>query len=210
MRLRQAADGLVAALDVAGTALFAVEGAGRAMQGGLDLFGVLVLAFATALGGGVIRDVLLGDTPPAALRDGRLPALAFAAGALAFLLHGPAAMLPAPLLVWLDAAGLAVFAVAGAAKALGRGLGPLVAVLLGTITGCGGGTVRDVLLAQVPAILRVDVYATAALLGAAVFVAATRLGLPRPAAALLGAAACLALRMAAVTWRWSLPRVSGL
>lgn len=200
------ADRLLLVLDIAGTVVFAVEGASRAMAGGLDVFGVLVLAFVTALGGGVIRDVLIGDTPPAALRDWRYPTVAFLAGAGAFLWRGHVALIPAPVLVELDAAGLALFAVAGARKALDVGIDPLIATLLGCVTGVGGGTLRDVLLAQVPAVLRVDVYATAALAGAAVTVVATRLRLPSPVAAALGVVVCFGLRVVAAALHWNLPR----
>jgi uncharacterized membrane protein YeiH len=198
---------LIFVLDLAGTAVFAVEGATRGMVGGLDIFGILVVAFCTGLGGGVIRDVLIGATPPASLRDWRYPVVAFAAGGAAFLLNELVLRIPPILLTTLDAAGLALFAVAGAEKALVFRMNPLVAVLLGTITGAGGGTMRDLLLAQVPAVLRVDVYATAAMLGAVVLVVGIRLRVSPSAAAILGAAACFSLRMVAVVEHWNLPRM---
>jgi uncharacterized membrane protein YeiH len=196
---------LLFALDITGTVVFALEGATSAMAGGLDVFGVMVLSFATALGGGVIRDLLIGATPPAALLDWRYPVVAFLAGGIAFAFHGFLHEIPPSLLTGLDAAGLALFAVAGADKALAYRINPFVATLLGTITGVGGGTIRDVLLAQVPAVLRVDVYATAALAGAAVMVIGVKLHLPPTLAAFCGVAVCFALRMTAVTLHWNLP-----
>jgi uncharacterized membrane protein YeiH len=195
---------LVRGADLAGTFVFAFQGALAAIAGHLDLFGELVLAFATALGGGVIRDVLMGDLPPSALRDWSYPCTAFLAGALVFALE-PQLQVPRGLLLTLDAGGLALFAVAGTEKALDARIHPLSAILLGTITAVGGGTLRDVLLTQVPAILRVDVYATAALLGALVLVTARRLGVSRLPAALLGGLACFVLRMLAIWQHWQLP-----
>jgi len=199
---------IVLSADLAGTFVFALEGAFTAIHGRLDLFGVLVLAFATALGGGVIRDVLMGSLPPSALRGWIYPGVAFAAAGAAFLIE-PHWRIPADLLLTLDAAGLALFAVAGTEKALDGGIHPFSAVLLGTITAVGGGTVRDVLLAHVPAILRVDVYATAALLGACVVVAGRRIGLPATAIAIAGGVACFALRILSVWQHWQLPGYSG-
>jgi uncharacterized membrane protein YeiH len=195
---------LVRGADLAGTFVFAFQGALAAIAGHLDLFGDMVLAFATALGGGVTRDVLMGDLPPSALRDWVYPTTAFVAAAIVFLLEGHG-VVPRHLLLTLDAGGLALFAVAGTEKALDARIHPLSAVLLGTITAVGGGTIRDVLLTQVPAILRVDVYATAALLGAVVLVVARRLGAPRIVAAFLGGLACFGLRMLAIAHHWQLP-----
>ncbi|HTZ79183.1 MAG TPA: trimeric intracellular cation channel family protein [Stellaceae bacterium] len=193
------------AADLAGTTVFAAEGALAAIGGHLDLFGVLVLGFATALGGGVARDVLIGAIPPQALKDWRYTAIALAAAALTFLLQSPAGKVPFWLIVGLDAAGLSLFAVAGTEKALAFGLSPFIATLLGTVTGVGGGTIRDVLLSQVPVILRVDIYATAALAGSVVLVGSRALGLPPKAAALAGGLTCFALRIMGVWQHWQLP-----
>ena len=139
--------------------IFALEGALAAVEGDLDLFGLLVLSFATALGGGIIRDLLIGAIPPGSIRDWRLGSVAFLGGAIVFLFHHFVQQIPNPLILSLDAAGLALFAVSGAGKALAYGVHPFIAILMGGITGVGGGTVRDVLLAQVPTVLRADVYA---------------------------------------------------
>jgi uncharacterized membrane protein YeiH len=195
---------VVVSADLAGTFVFALEGSLAALAAHLDLFGDMVLAFATALGGGVMRDVLMGALPPSALRGWSYPVTAFTAALLAFLID-PYLQIPRSLLVTLDAAGLSLFAVAGTSKALDAGIHPLSAILLGTITAVGGGTLRDVLLAQVPAILRVDVYATAALFGAVVLVVCRRLRLSATTAALAGGIACLSLRLVSVWLNWQLP-----
>ena len=199
---------IVLVADLAGTAVFAAEGAITAMQSGLDLLGVMVLSFVVALGGGVIRDLLIGATPPNAVRDWRYPALAFLTGLLTFIFHAEARNLSAPLLMALDAAGLALFAVAGAQKALSYGIGPFISTLMGTITGVGGGVVRDILLARVPMVLVADIYASAAFVGGVVLVVGRRFGLSPMAAALLSGVACFTLRVASVTYGWQLPKVA--
>lgn len=199
---------VVLAADLAGTVVFAIEGANAAISAKLDLLGVLVLSFVVALGGGVVRDLLIGATPPSAIRDWRYPVIAFAAGFLTFLLHTQIAGIPPWLLATLDAAGLALFAVAGAEKALDYQLSPLIATLLGAITGCGGGVMRDLLLARVPMVLVANIYASAALLGATVLVVGRRLGCPPAVAAVLGGLACFAVRVAAVRYDWQLPKIA--
>jgi uncharacterized membrane protein YeiH len=198
---------LLLTLDMTGTFIFALEGALAAVEGDLDLFGLLVLSFATALGGGIIRDLLLGAIPPGSIRDWRLGSVAFLGGAIVFLFHHFVQQIPNPMILSLDAAGLALFAVSGAGKALAYGVHPFIAILMGGITGVGGGTVRDVLLAQVPTVLRADVYATAALAGAAVMVLAVRMKVPKTPAAVLGAIVCFMLRIISVWRHWNLPHV---
>ncbi|MGC1549221.1 MAG: trimeric intracellular cation channel family protein [Rhodanobacter sp.] len=189
------------------TVVFAIEGANTAIHTELDLLGVLVLSFIVALGGGIIRDLLIGATPPSAICDWRYPALAFVAGLATFLLHTQIETVPALLLTTLDAAGLALFAVAGAEKALDLGINPFIATLMGTITGCGGGVMRDMLLTRVPIVLVANIYASAALLGAAVVVVGRRLGCPPLVAASLGGVVCFTLRIAAVRFNWQLPKI---
>jgi uncharacterized membrane protein YeiH len=144
--MKNQADRLLFVVDHAGTILFAMEGAFAAIAGNLDFFGVMVVSFATALGGGVLRDVLIGASRPQAIRDWRYPAEAFATGGAVFILHHFAQQIPAQLLMVLDAAGLALFAVAGTQKALSYAIPPFIATLMGTITGVGGGAIRDILL----------------------------------------------------------------
>jgi uncharacterized membrane protein YeiH len=199
---------LLLAIDLIGTFVFAVEGASAALQGNLDILGVLVLAFATALGGGIVRDVLIGAIPPNSIRDWRYPATAFLGGAAVFFLNSFVSRVPSSVLTTLDAAGLALFAVAGAAKALDYGIHPLLAMLMGGVTGVGGGTIRDILLARIPTVLRSDVYAAAALAGAAAMILILELKLRPAIATTVGLAVCFILRMVAVWQHWNLPRIS--
>ena len=196
-------------VDMAGTLVFAAEGAAAAIGSNLDLLGVMVLAFAAALGGGIVRDLLIGAVPPASLRDWRYAAVAFTGGASVFLLHDFVHGIPAQAIMVLDAIALSLFAVAGTEKALVYKMHPFIAVLLGAITGVGGGTIRDVFLARVPNVLRADVYATAALAGSAAMVIARKLGVPPAIAAILGGVICFGLRMVSVWLHWNLPRVAG-
>ena len=204
--MRQEHNKLLLSVDLAGTLLFAVEGALIAVPANLDLLGVMVLAFSTALVGGIIRDVLIGAVPPASLRDWRYATAVFTGGAIVFFMHPYVREIPAPVITTLDAAALALFAVAGTEKALLYKMHPFIAVLLGGITAVGGGTVRDVLLAQVPNVLRSDIYATAALAGALVMVAATKLRVPPTLAAISGGLVCFLLRVISVWQHWNLPK----
>ena len=154
-------------VDLLATLLVALEGGAAAVNGHLDLLGILVLAFVSALGGGIMRDLLLGALPPNALRDWRYGTVALSGGALIILGFGLLAKFPEMPLTMMDAAGLGLFAVAGADKAIEFRVSPLAAVLLGGITGCGGGVIRDLLLMRMPRILNADLYATAALAGSA-------------------------------------------
>ena len=160
-------------LDLVGVFVFALSGGLVAVRKRLDLFGVLVLAGAAALGGGVMRDVLIGQLPPVGLSDWRLVTAACLAGLVTFLFHPGVARI-SKLVRILDAAGLAAFAVAGSLKALGVGTAPMTAVLVGVITAIGGGMLRDVLAGQVPEVLRRELYAVPALLGSTLVVIAYR------------------------------------
>ncbi|HET8819766.1 MAG TPA: trimeric intracellular cation channel family protein [Xanthomonadaceae bacterium] len=195
-------------LDYLGTFAFAISGALVAVRHRLDLFGVLVLSFAAAAAGGITRDVLLGDTPPVALVDWRYLGVSVVAGLITFYRHADVERLRNPVQLS-DAVGLALFAVVGASKALVAGVGPVGAVLLGVLTGVGGGIVRDVLVAQVPAVLHRELYAVAALAGAIAFVASRGLGLPQAPAALAGAALCFGVRWMAIRRGWRLPVARG-
>jgi uncharacterized membrane protein YeiH len=201
---------LVTGFDLAATFVFAVGGGLSAVQGDLDFLGVVVLAFISSLGGGIIRDVLLGDVPPAALRNQRYTITALLGGVLAFVVFDPIAHIPAGVLTGLDAAGLSLFAVSGASKSLLFGAKPLIAVLLGAVSGSAGGAIRDVLLNRVPAVLHVDVYATAALVGASVMTIGVCRGLPRGRMMAIGGAICFAVRVIAAWQHWNLPHAGKL
>src|ERR671927_758151 len=165
---------LLLVLDLTGTFAFAVNGALTALRmARLDIVGVVTLGVITALGGGIIRDVLLGSLPPATFSDWRYLAVAGGGGLVAFTAGRHLDRLTSPITL-LDAAGLSLFAVTGATKALDLGLGPVQAVLLGALTGVGGGTVRDVLIGRIPSVLGSGLYAIPALVGAALTVLAAR------------------------------------
>jgi uncharacterized membrane protein YeiH len=195
---------LVLALDLLGTFVFALSGALAGVRRRLDFFGIMALSFAAANAGGITRDLLIGAVPPAAISDWRYLAASLIAGALTFFWHPAIARLHSMVLVF-DGAGLALFAVAGTQKALAYGLNPVMAALLGMVTGIGGGIMRDVLLNEVPTVLRSEIYASAALAGAAVVVTGHLLALPSTPVALAAALLCFAIRMLAIRRSWQLP-----
>ncbi|NII75333.1 putative membrane protein YeiH [Dyella sp. SG562] len=199
---------LLLVLDLLGTFVFALSGALTGVRRQLDLFGVLVLSFAAGNAGGITRDLLIGATPPAAIADWRYLAVSVLAGIITFYRYGLIERLKNPVQMS-DAAGLALFAVAGAQKALAHGLNPAMAALLGMLTGVGGGILRDVLVTQIPTVLRADLYAVAALAGAAIVVAGDLLQVPPTVSTLAGAAVCFGLRFMAIRHGWHLPRAAG-
>jgi uncharacterized membrane protein YeiH len=192
-------------LDLIGTVIFAVTGALAAGRKHLDIFGVVVVALATALGGGTIRDVTLGSTPVFWVSQPMYIIVAVAA-ALATVVVARFWRLPDGLLNVADAFGLAVFTVIGTERALAAGAGPVVAVLMGMMTGVAGGMVRDILTGEVPLILRREIYATASLCGATVFVVLATLCPGQCVHAFVSAVVTLGLRLAALKWNLSLPR----
>ena len=195
---------LLLVLDLVGTFVFALSGAMAGVRNRLDLFGVLVLSFAAGNAGGIARDVLIGATPPAAISDWRYLAVSLLAGIVTFWRPSIIDRLSNPVLLF-DAAGLGLFAVAGAQKALAFGLHPVMAAALGMLTGIGGGMTRDVLLTEVPTVLRADLYAIAALGGAVVVVIGAALRLPATAVTIAGALLCFGLRFMAIRHGWRLP-----
>jgi uncharacterized membrane protein YeiH len=195
---------LVLVLDLCGTFVFALSGAMAGVKHRLDIFGVLVLSFAAANFGGIMRDLLIGAVPPPGIADWRYIAVSVLAGLATFRWGYIVDRLENPVQLF-DAAGLALFAVSGAQKALDYHLGPVTAVLLGMLTGIGGGMVRDVLAAEVPSVLRGDIYAIAALAGAGVVVIGRILHLPSTATTIAGAVLCFALRFIAIRRGWHLP-----
>jgi uncharacterized membrane protein YeiH len=195
---------LLVMFDLGGTFVFALSGAMAAVKHRLDLFGVLVLSFTVGNVGGITRDVLIGAVPPVAIRDWRYVAVSILAGLITFYWFRILNDLSRAVLVF-DAAGLALFAVSGAEKALAFHAGPLAATLLGMLTGIGGGMARDVLVREIPTVLRTELYAVAALLGAGVVVVAEMLHLPEAAGAVVGAALCFGLRLISMRYGWHLP-----
>lgn len=198
----------VIALDLIGTFVFGLSGGMTGVRHRLDLFGVLVLAFAAATAGGIARDLMIGAVPPAPLADWRYVLVAMLAGFLTFSAPGVLDRVRSPVLVF-DAVGLSVFAVSGTFKALAFGMNPVAAVLLGVLTGTGGGIARDMLVARIPSVLRSELYAVAALAGASVVVAGDALGLPSAVTIAVGGGTCLALRLVAIRRGWRLPMAKG-
>lgn len=191
-------------LDLAGTFVFALSGAAAGVKHKLDIFGVLVLSFVAANAGGIARDVMIGATPVAALSDWRYVAVTLPAGLLTFYCYRFIDRLSGSVLI-LDAAGLALFAVTGATKALTYHLGPVAAALLGMVTGVGGGMMRDILISEIPVVLRADIYAVAALAAAAAVVIGPVVHIPSVVATTIGALLCFGLRFMAIRHGWKLP-----
>jgi uncharacterized membrane protein YeiH len=201
------AAGTLLVFDLIGTFVFALSGGAAGVKERLDLFGVLVLSFAAASAGGIMRDLLIGAVPPAAISDWRYLAVSLLAGLIMFFWYPISERLRTlrnHVLIF-DAAGLALFAVVGTQKALGYRLNPVMAAVLGVLTGVGGGVLRDVLIAQVPTVLRAELYAVAALAGAIVVVVGHVLNFPPTAVAIAGAALCFGLRLVAIRRGWHLP-----
>lgn len=194
--------------DLAGTFVFALSGGMIAVKHRLDLFGVLVLAFAAGNSGGIARDVMIGAIPPAAISDWRYVAVSILAGLITFFCYRMIDRLSSPVLIF-DAAGLGLFAVAGTNKALAFHATPVAAILFGMLTGIGGGLVRDLLVREIPAVLRTELYALAALAGAAAVVAGRAAHLPPSAAASIGAVLCVAIRLLAIRYGWHVPTARG-
>ena len=196
-------------LDLAGTFAFALNGALTAIKvARLDIVGVITLGMFTALGGGMIRDVLLGALPPATFSDWRYLTVAAVGSLVAFIFGRGLDRWANPILV-LDAAGLSLFAVSGALKGLDFGVGPAQAVILGAVTAVGGGTLRDVLIREVPAVLTSGLYAIPALVGAFVVVGADQLGVGDTLGAVVGAVVCFVIRMVGVRFGLEAPGPPG-
>ena len=191
-------------LDLFGVAVFAITGALAAGKKNMDLFGVLVLALATALGGGTLRDVILGTYPVFWISDPTYIFVGTAAALLIFVLAGFRRP-PVKALTLADAFGLAVFTVIGTEKAISLGVPGSIAVIMGLMTGVAGGIIRDILSDEIPLVLKAEIYATASLCGAVIFAVLTKYSPVRPLAAPTAIAVILALRLAAIHWKLSLP-----
>ena len=195
---------LMDVLDWVGTLAFALSGGLLGVQKRFDLFGVLFLSFVVSVVGGMMRDVLIGAIPPVAIADIHYFAIAMIGGLITFYLYPTVASLQRQILL-LDAVGLALFAVTGAQKAIDHGINPLMAAILGMLTGIGGGMARDVLAGDIPFVLRGDLYAIAALAGGAIVSIGTVMGVQPTYPMLLGAAVCIFLRLMAIYYNWRAP-----
>lgn len=193
-------------LDLTGTFAFALNGALAAVRAArLDIVGVITLGMITAIGGGIIRDVLLGRLPPATFQDWRYLAVAAAGALIAFAFAHHLRLLPLSIMI-LDAVGLSVFAITGATKALAFKIGPAQAIILGTISAVGGGTIRDAFLGRVPTVMRDGLYAVPAFVGATLVVVASLIGLYGPVTAIGAATVCFLFRVAGVHFNLRAPR----
>lgn len=192
------------AIEISGTVAFAVSGSFSAMQKRLDVFGVLIMGFVTAIGGGTIRDVLIGDTPVAWMRDYKLLLIILGTVVATILFKKYIKTFKVTLFLF-DALGLGLFTIIGVQKGLAAGLNPGVCVALGTMTGCFGGVVRDILLNDIPLIFRKEIYATACIIGATVYL--LLLGnINEDINKLLAVAIVCATRIVAVKFKLSLPK----
>lgn len=195
---------LLLVLDLVGIAVFGVSGALAGVDKNLDLFGVLFLSVATALGGGFMRDALIGSTPAAALTDGRYLLVPVVVGLIVFYVH-PAMARLSRIFLLVDAAGLGLFAVAGARKALDFGVPAVGACGIGLLTAIGGGIFRDVLVREIPAVLHREIYATAALLATIIVVVGDKADFNNVVTAAVAIAAAFGLRVISSWKQWSAP-----
>ncbi|MFD8480104.1 trimeric intracellular cation channel family protein [Kitasatospora sp. NPDC059673] len=194
-------------LDLVGIFVFALSGGLMAVRKNMDIFGICVLAEATALGGGVLRDLMIGALPVAAFTNAGYFATPLVAGVVVFFLHPEVERITRAVMV-LDAAGLGLFAVTGTIKAHDHGLGAVSSVACGMLTAAGGGVVRDVLAMEPPSLLRWDreIYAVPALVGAAITAVLIGVDQLTPASAALAAVAAFTMRMLALRYGWRAPR----
>lgn len=197
-------DTFLITLDLIGTFVFALSGAAEGIKHRLDLFGVLVLSIAAATAGGLVRDVLIGSIPPAAISDFRYIFVAVFAGLVMFWVPRIVDRLRHAVLLC-DAAGLTLFVISGTYKALSFGLNPVAACLLGVLTGIGGGIVRDLLVREIPIVLRREIYAVAGLAGAVAVVLGHYWVLPHEAVTTIAAILCFGLRIISILRNWQLP-----
>lgn len=191
--------------DMFGTAIFAISGVLLAGRLKMDPFGVIVLASVTAVGGGTLRDISLGATPVFWIKDTNYIWVILITCILAMLIVRHPKRLAWWILPVCDAIGLAAFAGIGVEKALMFQASPIVAVIMGVITGCGGGIIRDVLAREIPMVLRSEVYATACIIGGTIHTGALALNINSSTAFICGVFSTLFIRLAAIRWRLSLP-----
>lgn len=195
---------LLAALDLFAVMIFAITGALVASRKEMDVFGFSMLGTVTGVGGGSIRDILLGQTPVFWIKQPSYILLCIATSVVVFFTaHIPNSRYR--VIVWLDCLGLSLVAVLGAKRGLDAGEGAVIAIVMGIITATFGGIIRDILGAESPLVLRKEIYVTAAMLGASIYVAAVTLGTGELFASVAGFASCLLVRALAITYHWSLP-----
>lgn len=190
-----------------GTAAFAISGALAALNKRLDVFGVLILTFATAVGGGTLRDILIGHTPVAWMKDQQAISVVFGSYLVTLFFRKYLQFFPRTLAIF-DAIGLGFATVVGLQRGLEAGLSPTISVALGMVTGCFGGVLRDVLLNEIPLVFRKDIYASASLLGGALYFGFIQWEVFAPLAASISVATVVGIRLAAMHWKWDLPNLN--
>lgn len=193
-------------MDILGTAAFAISGALAAFQKRLDIFGVLIITFATAVGGGTIRDVLIGNTPVTWMKDQQAILVVFSSYLIALFFRRQLQYFPRTLAIF-DAVGLGFATIVGLQKGIQVDLSPSICVALGMITGCFGGVLRDVLLNEIPLVFRADIYASASLLGGALYFILIYFQTPAETASTFAVATVVGTRLAAMQFKWNLPGV---
>src|SRR6476620_10744488 len=191
-------------LDLIGTFVFALSGAVAAREKGLDIFGIFSIAFIVACGGGIIRDLCIGAMPPAGLTNWLYLVMVVAATLIGIGFYRWVNIFNQPVLLF-DALGLSVFAVSGARKAIVFGHNYEVAILLGTVTAVGGGVIRDILLARIPVILKKEIYASAAMVGAMLVIAGDYLRYSKEIVSAIAIIVCFGLRFLGLHFHWNLP-----
>lgn len=200
---------LLLLLDLLGTFAFALNGALTAVRHvRIDIIGVLTLGMITAMGGGILRDIMLNDLPPATFQDWRYLAVAAFGAFIVFIFAKHLGRMTVPIEVF-DAVGLSVFAVTGASKAMEFGLGPVQSIILGTLTGVGGGTIRDALIGRIPSVMSEGLYAIPAIVGAGITVAALMTDLYGVLAAVIAASVCWLIRIIGIRYKLNAPSPRG-
>ena len=198
---------LLTTLDVVGTFAFALSGGVRAVENKMDAFGIVFLSFVAAVSGGILRDILIGSLPPVALQSELYVGIAILAGTICFFFYDKIIHLARPVAIF-DAIGLGLFCVVGARKALDASLSPVMSALLGMLTAAGGGIAADIMSARPPMVFQREIYALAALAGAAILTLGYQVGLPDAIIAPLAAIFAISLRLIAITYDWHLPRAT--
>lgn len=195
---------LVFILDIFGTFVFAISGAQAARESKLDLFGIFIIAYLTACGGGIVRDICLGATPPAGIQNWQYLVTTLCSVACVLIFKSLIEKIQFPIMIF-DALGLSLFSVAGTQKALFMGFNYQVAILLGVLSAIGGGILRDVLLGKVPVVFRKEIYASAAFLGSSIFALAFYLDIHWSIGTWIGVLACFVVRYLSIRNKWNLP-----
>lgn len=194
-------------IDILGTATFAISGVWAAMEKKLDLFGIFIIAFITAMGGGTLRDILIGDVPVSWMKNPEYGWVILISAIIALLFANANKSFQTTLMLF-DAMGLGFFTILGLQKGMALGLDPGICITLGTITGCFGGVIRDILLNTIPLIFRKEIYATACIFGGLLYFALLKMSFPKVVIDLICIFSIVLLRWMAVKKNWSLPKIS--